>query len=1074
MTEFGAFLKETESKSHSNRYRAEAELRQDFLKGLQGLLQEKTKGKIELRLEESLAHGRSDARIAYMVFEFKEPGKLSTPREKTDALRETATNLQKTATRLGVDASKFRGLLTDGGLAQVFAWHEPSGEFVAVDVSGRPIADPLSFSHLADTAPWLDGSIHILTSRELSPENLLEDFGPGSDVGRILFRRLWEDFQKTKGAERTSSFYKQWEILFSASTRKVVSGDDIKDRIRAYGIEAAEVRSEEEVHEFLFVLHTFYAVILKFIAILVADTVELLGPVSLLERIIENPSLEWKRAEEQLPRLAANLIEKDVFSWFEIENTSELAVAFGTVATKVQGYDASSVRRDVLKRVYQQIIPWRLRKALGEFYTPDWAADLTLDSAEYRGSGRLLDPSCGSGTFLVLAIGRFIESHPSTDPSELLDQVIQSVVGLDLNPVAVSTARINYLLAVVDLVREAKIRRGIQIPVYLCNSVIVPSETRLNPDAPVAQVPMWDRTLIVPFSGKNPEATHRVLVLLEEFASRKDEDYLGAVRSSLGVSFEEEYRPVLRDLHRFVAELHSRDANGIWAKFVENFFAPLFVERFDFVVGNPPWVAPVHVPKLYRDHVNELMASSGYQETYDPRLEKATARFRAGEPAFLSCLPFLPVAFDRYLRPGPDSRIAFLLTSSLARSLGAGGWRESVIIDKLESVVDLTTITDIHEGADCWAFIPVLKNSPVSKQLGYDYVQRRDTKRRQSGPESRPALVHNAWKLSRESLPLSKSDKRAPWLIAPPDVLSIFRKMIDGNPRIGDIYPMNMGIKTDENKVFFLKSIDRVEGAVARVTTLGGESIRVETDLLFPLVTGKDVGAWTTKYTWMILPHDPKDWRPYPEAQLERTYPEAFAHFKHHEPSLVRRQDYVNQGAKQPFYMIFRISANKLGRDRVAYPLIETTLKASLVPAKVRLPDVDAERAAIVDHSAYTLDAQPRRAALYLTGLLNSSPYRALAYVLADPKGGVPFKQYVQWTIATLPLVPISTAAESASNISRLAQEGVANPENRARGKFQTELDDAVGDIFGLTHSDSARLERFLQFATAKAPKWNG
>ncbi len=1074
MSEFGPFLADIEQKSRSDQFRGEAELRQDFLKGLQGLLESKTRGKVQLRLEESLARGRSDARVAYMVFEFKDPGRLSNPRERRAALDETVQNLQKTASRLGVESSKLRGMLTDGETAQSLGWHAPSSDFVPVDVNGHSVGDPLSFRPLTETAPWLDGSIHALTTRELSPENLLEDFGPGTDLGRNLFRRLWEEFQMTKSGERTGSFYKQWEILFSASTRKVVGGEDIKDQIRAYGIEAAEVRTEEEVHEFLFVLHTFYAVLLKFAAILVADTVELLGPVSLLERIGENPSVEWKQAEEQLPRLAANLIEKDVFSWFELGAGTELTTAFSSVAIRVNAYDATSVRRDVLKRVYQQIIPWRLRKALGEFYTPDWAAELTLDAVQYEGRGKLLDPSCGSGTFLVLAIGRYIDAHPSTDPPELLEQLIQSVVGLDLNPVAVSTARINYLLAVVDVVRSAKIRRGIRIPVYLCNSVVVPSETRLNPKAPVAEVPIWDRTLIVPFSAKNPDATYRVLTILEEHASHGAEDYLNAVRNALGVQYEEEYRPILRELHRFVAGLHARDANGIWARFVENFFAPLFLDKFDYVVGNPPWVAPVHVPKIYRDHVDELMRGSGYQEVYDPRLTKATARFRAGEPAFVSCLPFVPVAFDRYLNPGPNSRIAFLLTSSLARSLGAGGWRESVLLDRLDHVVDLTPITDIHEGADCWAFVPVLKNPPVSQGLLYDYVQRRGARKNKTGAELEPDLVHNEWEIDRSLIPLSRSDKRAPWLVAPPEILSIFRKMVDGHPRIGDVYPMNMGIKTDDNKTFFLRSIDKVDGPIAKVTTLGGESIQVETDLLYPLVTGKNVGAWTTTYEWMILPHDPKTWKPYAETQLERDYPEAFAHFKRHYKALIRRQDYANQRAKKPFFMVFRISSSKLDRDRVAYPLIETTLKASLVPNTVRLPEVPRDRVVLVDHSAYTLDAQPRRAALYLTGLLNSSPYRALAYVLADPKGGVPFKQYVQWTIATLPLLPIGQAGAFSTRVAKLADRRITSPKDMRANGFQEELDMAVGELLGLSDSESKRLGRFIEFATAVKPDWDG
>jgi hypothetical protein len=45
---------------------------------------------------------------------------------------------------------------------------------------------------------------------------------------------------------------------------------------------------------------------------------------------------------------------------------------------------------------------------LGEYYTPDWLAEFTMDRSGYEPAPgvRLLDPACGSGTFLVTAIKR--------------------------------------------------------------------------------------------------------------------------------------------------------------------------------------------------------------------------------------------------------------------------------------------------------------------------------------------------------------------------------------------------------------------------------------------------------------------------------------------------------------------------------------------------------------------------------------------------------------------------------------------------------------------------------------------
>jgi type I restriction-modification system DNA methylase subunit len=60
--------------------------------------------------------------------------------------------------------------------------------------------------------------------------------------------------------------------------------------------------------------------------------------------------------------------------------------------------------RDLLKKLYQQLIPRELRYNLGEYYTPDWLAERLLNMFEGRKfSGnpdkRIIDPTCGSGIF---------------------------------------------------------------------------------------------------------------------------------------------------------------------------------------------------------------------------------------------------------------------------------------------------------------------------------------------------------------------------------------------------------------------------------------------------------------------------------------------------------------------------------------------------------------------------------------------------------------------------------------------------------------------------------------------------
>lgn len=1071
LVDFGEFLARIQRGAQGTSFRNEAELRQEFLAKLDAVFATQGWKEIQIRVEESLAKGRSDARVSYMVFEFKDPGELSSSKKRDAFLNETITNLTKTATKLGIDRSKLKGVLTDGRVAQLVAWHAPSGNYVAVDLVDKPTSDKLIFKPLTEIAPWLEGAAHILRTRELSPENLLEDFGPGRDLGMGLFAELWKTFQETKAEARPKSFFDQWKLLFSSSTRKVVSGDDLKDRIRSYGIEAAEVRTEEDVREFLFVLHTHYALLLKFIALLVADTVQLLGPTSLLQRVHEDPAAEWPRAEEQLPRLAANLIERDVFSWFKLDSRTELAQLIGLSAERFSHYDAESVRRDVLKRVYQEVIPPKLRKALGEFYTPDWAAEITLDEVGFTGRGRILDPSCGSGTFLVLAIRRKIEAPDGADAAASLAGILQSVVGFDLNPVAVSTARINYLLAIVDLLKRARLARGISIPVYLCDSVVVPSERVLDPKAPTAVVTTCLQDLVVPFDETAPQRTVTMLRRLGAFSDHSEGEFLASVRTELGVTYEEDYRSILRDLHRFIAGLQARDADGIWARFIENFFAPLFAETFDFVVGNPPWVAPVHVPKEYRDKVTRLTEASGYVETYNPRLKTSGARYRAAESAYLSCLPFVHVALKRYLSQTPDARIGFLLTKSMVTALNSGGWRKQTL-GRLRSVTDLSPITDIHEGANCWAFIPVFGHAKMGDELPYRFCQRAGPKPPRQKGEQVPDLVVNSWKLDRTLISFDRKDACSPWLTGPPEVVRLMRRMCDNHPRLGDVFSLNMGIKTDDNPTFRVSRIKRLVGGLAEVVTEGGETIRIESDLLFPLVTGELLSEWSFVPKWVILPYDTRTWKPLEATVVHDRYPEAFSYFNRHRRTLEARAQFKQQKKGIPIWTVFQLSENKVKSPKVAFPLIELFLKAAPLPTSDMTPPLEGSRPLVVDHSAYFVNTPQPATGRYVSALLNSTLYRTVAYCLAMPKGGFPYKQYVLWNVAVLPVIPPEAQPAQTKRIA--AEVERARRESQLTSPdFASNIDALVGELFGFSTEETALMGRFLDFSLGKLPRWD-
>ena len=124
---------------------------------------------------------------------------------------------------------------------------------------------------------------------------------------------------------------------------------------------------------------------------------------------------------------------------------------------------------DFIKQIYEAIIPKELRHALGEYYSPDWLAESTLnnimksyevDSDISRLS--IIDPTCGSGTFLFKSIMK------KRNVGCGLSEIIANVCGIDINPLAILTAKTNYLLSVIDLIDG---HSPVTLPVYIADVV---------------------------------------------------------------------------------------------------------------------------------------------------------------------------------------------------------------------------------------------------------------------------------------------------------------------------------------------------------------------------------------------------------------------------------------------------------------------------------------------------------------------------------------------------------------------------------------------------------------------------
>jgi len=158
-----------------------------------------------------------------------------------------------------------------------------------------------------------------------------------------------------------------------------------------------------------------------------------------------------------------NFLEEDISLWLlcpEIEDKS--FTLFCSVVEALAHYDFSKIDEDIFREIYEEIVERKERHKAGEYYTPEWLVQLILDDVfalreEKKVIPKMLDPACGSGTFLYRAIKNLIEKGAS------LKDIIKKVEGIDINPIATIITKANYLIAISDLIEDSE---EITLPVF--------------------------------------------------------------------------------------------------------------------------------------------------------------------------------------------------------------------------------------------------------------------------------------------------------------------------------------------------------------------------------------------------------------------------------------------------------------------------------------------------------------------------------------------------------------------------------------------------------------------------------
>ncbi|MBM3190770.1 MAG: SAM-dependent DNA methyltransferase, partial [Chloroflexi bacterium] len=568
---------------------------------------------LSLQRERTLINGRADAVYNRFVIEYEPPNSL---RKERNA-RTNQHAIEQVKQYLGglerVDRQKkerLAGVALDGSY-YIFVryrdghWHED---------------DPLPVN-AQSTETFLRYLLALATEKALTPENLMDDFGEHSEVARCVMPALYGALCATDHP-KVNTLFRQWQRQFHeiSGYEKGSARLDVGALAKAYAVHPSPQPSpasgrgggEVDAERLFYALHTYYATFIKLLAVQIAHYYLMPKLGTGLAEVANRESEGLRRYLMEMERGGVfatfgikNLLEGDFFGWYMDIWDDDIDGAMRRLIGDLAAYSLVTLdvdpeeTRDLLKQLYQNLMPRKLRHALGEYYTPDWLAERLLNQLGYQGDPgkRLLDPACGSGTFLVLAIKRVrrYAEDKMLPPADVLEQVLTNIVGYDLNPLAVISARTNYLLALGDLLPH---RRGeINIPVYLADSILTPSQATatggqtgfLKAGSTEIERPGYSfNTAVgrftVPGNLVTAERIDRFAELLEDAArSGNSEEVFQKRLERLWPDLPPDQAPTATALYAALANLERQGVNGIWARIIKNAFAPLFQGRFDYV-----------------------------------------------------------------------------------------------------------------------------------------------------------------------------------------------------------------------------------------------------------------------------------------------------------------------------------------------------------------------------------------------------------------------------------------------------------------------------------------------------------
>jgi type I restriction-modification system DNA methylase subunit len=407
---------------------------------------------------------------------------------------------------------------------------------------------------------WIDRFLFKEEKQKATLKRIEEAFGYQSPVFIECFREISKVFADAKKYGEVQVSYEQWKKFLSIAYGSFADTDNA------------------------FVIHTYLSILAKVLAYEVLSNDDFIDDDEM--KAILNGSIFHKYN-------IRNFVDNDFFHWVHGSRyLIQLKKVFRLVAQEIAAFDFTNPDEDVLKGVYQELIDLDTRHALGEYYTPDWLCERVVQQFNFTRNNKILDPSCGSGSFLRAAIHRLKEQNPGIKPEE----INSCIYGIDIHPLSVQIAKTTLLVSLGKDIAKAK--QPVHLNIILANTLLAPEGVKNLFGGEFLMQIDKDKYYLNTQLFEDVKLFDEALEVCEELAEQTQGKKL-ETEVTFSKILQQQYKhggitpQVAQSFYKIYTgfkKVKEAGRDSIWKFIVQNLYKPYFLkDKFDYVIGNPPW-----------------------------------------------------------------------------------------------------------------------------------------------------------------------------------------------------------------------------------------------------------------------------------------------------------------------------------------------------------------------------------------------------------------------------------------------------------------------------------------------------